>query len=277
MSLLLTVLLSVSVPADSLPYRLDRPDQVVMFESEALQEISALSPTEVPGIFLGLNDEEGTIYFIDSKKNGAIVNKINFHGKGDFEGVEMAGKCLYAVKSNGTVYEIGCYDGNRPAIESYNTPLSKSDDVEGLCYDPARKALLLACKGDPQMDSLRHIWAFDLYSKELSSSPVYTLDPKAVNQLVDYEGEEKHDFFSPSGIAIHPKSKDIYLISTALKRLVVLDYQTGAIRYAVHLDKKLLPQPEGISFDSEGNLYISSEGKKEAGRLLRFNQRLSSQ
>lgn len=273
MSLLLSVFLSFSAPVDSFPYRLDQPSQSILFESEALREVSALSPTDVPGVFIALNDEEGIIYFVDSKKNGAVIDKVNFREKGDFEGVEMVGQCLYAAKSNGTIFEIGCWQKNNPAIESYDTPLTKTDDVEGLCYDPSRKALLLACKGDPQTDTLRQIWAFDLQTKELSKKPVYSLDPKAVNRFVEYEPEEKLDFFSPSGIAIHPQTKEIYLISTALKRLVVLDPANGAIKYAFHLNKKLLPQPEGISFDTEGNLYISSEGKKEAGRLLRFDQR----
>ena len=272
MSLLFAVFLSLSAPVDSFPYRLDQPSAAILFEAEALREVSGLSPTDVSGVFLAMNDEEGVFYFVDIKKGGTVVDKVSFREKGDFEGVEMVGQCLYAAKSNGTIFEVGCWQKNHPAIESYNTPLAKTDDVEGLCYDPSRKALLLACKGDPQTDTLRQIWAFDLQTKELGKKPVYSLDPKAVNRLVGYGPEEKPDFFSPSGIAIHPQTKDIYLISTALKRLVVLDPATGAIRYALHLDKKLLPQPEGISFDTEGNLYISSEGKKEAGRLLRFDQ-----
>jgi len=63
----------------------------------------------------------------------------------------------------------------------------------------------------------------------------------------------------------------VYVLSSALKRLVVLNYNDGTIRYAVRLDKKILPQPEGISFDQEGNLYLSSEGKKGEGQVLRFD------
>jgi len=92
-----------------------------------------------------------------------------------------------------------------------------------------------------------------------------------VNELLPYLDQEKHHYFSPSGIAVHPITGDVYVLSTALKRLVVLDYTTGKIRYAVRLDKKVLPQPEGIAFDSEGNLFLASEGKKGEGMLLRFN------
>jgi uncharacterized protein YjiK len=70
---------------------------------------------------------------------------------------------------------------------------------------------------------------------------------------------------------VHPKTKDIYLISTALKRMVVLNAVDGTIRFAARLDKNLLPQPEGIAFDETGNLYLSSEGKKKEGLMLKFN------
>ncbi|MCC7244226.1 MAG: SdiA-regulated domain-containing protein, partial [Saprospiraceae bacterium] len=92
-------------------------------------------------------------------------------------------------------------------------------------------------------------------------------------RLVPDGPEDKPNFFSPSGIAIHPKTGEIFVISTAKKRLVVLDYTTGQIRFAVRLDKKVMPQPEGISFDAAGNLLISSEGKKGEGLLLKFNYR----
>ncbi len=180
-------------------------------------------------------------------------------------------KCLYAVKSKGEIYEIKHWESGTPATRSFETTLSKEDDVEGLCYDARRNALLLACKGNPDSSTTRLIFAFDLRGKQLNNTPVFMVDPLAVNERVPYGPEDKPHFFSPSGIAIHPLNGDVYVISSALKRLVVLDYATGKIRYAVRLDKKVLPQPEGIAFDAEGNLYLSSEGKKGEGLLLRFN------
>ena len=53
--------------------------------------------------------------------------------------------------------------------------------------------------------------------------------------------------------------------------MVVLNAADGTIRFAARLDKNLLPQPEGIAFDEAGNLYLSSEGKKKEGLMLKFN------
>lgn len=258
--------------SDSLPYQLSSPSLTINLVSEDLQEISGLSPTDEPGVFLAIADERGEIFFIDGNGGGAIYTRVLFREKGDFEGVEKVDKKLYALKSDGDVFEITKWKNGNPYVQVFDTPLRKSDDVEGLGYDPARKSLLLACKGDPESDTLRGIFAFSLEKNEMSPQPVYTIDPTEVNRLVPYGSDDKDGrFFSPSGLAVHPKTQDVYVISTALKRLVVLNHETGKISCAVRLDKKMVPQPEGIAFDAEGNLYLSSEGKKGEGLLLKFD------
>jgi uncharacterized protein YjiK len=260
-----------AAPPDSLPYDLQNPSFVINLVSEELKEVSGLSPTDSAGIYLAISDEKGEIFFIDGAGGGAILQKVFFREKGDFEGVEMVGKCLYAVKSDGDIFEIGCWNDENKQMKEYKTPLKKTDDVEGLCYDAKRFALLLACKQNPDSAGLRHIFAFDLKTKQLSDKPVYTIDPEAVNRLVPLDDDAKNRYISPSGIAIHPKTGDVYVVSSAQRRLAVLDYKSGAVRNAVRLNKKLLPQPEGIAFDAEGNLYLSSEGKKGEGLVLRFD------
>lgn len=253
------------------PYQLDRPTQIINLVYPELQEISGLGATDQPGVFCAIADEKGEIFFIDGNGGGTILQRVLFRDKGDFEGVEMTDNCLYAVKSNGELFEIAHWKRSKPKVTTYKTFLKKANDVEGLGYDKKRHALLLACKEMPDSAYARHVYAFDLRTKQLLETPVFTIQPEQVNELVPYAPDEKHTFFSPSGIAVHPKTGDLYVISTALKRLIVLDYDSGEIRHAMRLDKKLLPQPEGISFDADGNLFIASEGKKGEGLLLRFD------
>ena len=254
-----------------IPYDLENPSVSINLASEDLREISALSPTDEPGIFLTIADERGEFFFIDETNGGAITHRVLFRDKGDFEGAEMVEEHLWALKSDGKLFEIGDWKSSTPVVHEFDTPLSKKDDVEGLGYDAKKHALLLACKGDSDSAYLRNIYAFDLRTKKLEEKPMYSIDPNEVNRLVPYGETEKHDYFSPSGIAINPNTYQVYVISAALKRLLVLDKDNGRILFAVRLDKKLFPQPEGIAFDRDGNLQISSEGKKGEGRLLVFN------
>ncbi|MBK6930520.1 MAG: SdiA-regulated domain-containing protein [Saprospirales bacterium] len=256
---------------DSLPYQLAKPSVMINLVSEELREISGLSPTGQNGVFCAIADERGEIFFIDGDGGGAILQRVLFRDNGDFEGLEKVGKCLYAVKSDGDIFEVRNWNRAKPRVTKYKTGLSRTDDVEGLGYDRQRHALLVAAKGNPDSAGVRAVYAFGLASKKLLPEPAYSIDPVEVNNRVPYHPEEKPSYFSPSGVAVHPVTGDIYVISTAPKRLVVLDYTSGKIRYAVRLNKKILPQPEGIAFDAAGNLYLSSEGKKGEAQLLRFD------
>ena len=200
-----------------------------------------------------------------------MSRRILFRDKGDFESVEMVGQSIWAAKSNGDLFELTDWKTKALKVEEYKTTLKKSNDIEGLAFDPWRKSLLLACKENPDSLYPRNIYVFNLETKALDESPAYTIRPEEVNRLVPYGAAEKHDYFSPSGVAVHPLTGDLYVISTALKRLVVLDYKTGKIKFAQRLDKKILPQPEGISIDPKGNLFLSSEGKLGEGLLMKFD------
>lgn len=277
MYLILSCFLLFSPPTDTLPYDLNNPSLTINLVSDDLREISGLSPTDTPGIYLTIADERGEILFIDGSGGGNITRRVLFREKGDFEGVEMVGQTLYAVKSDGEIFEVRRWKRKAPKVRVYKTPLQKKDDIEGLGYDPRRRALLVASKGNPDSSDVRRIYAFNLKTKQLSAQPIYTVDPLEVNVLLPNNEADKPNFFSPSGVAMHPITGDIYVLSSAKKRLVVLDYTTGKIKYASRLDKKILPQPEGIAFDPNGNLHLSSEGKKGEGLVLKFDYRRPKQ
>ena len=82
--------------------------------------------------------------------------------------------------------------------------------------------------------------------------------------------EEKNEMrFSPSGIAVHPLTGDIYVTSSKGKMLLVMDPQ-GKILHLVKMKKSIHPQPEGICFDADGTLYIANEGKEDKARIYKF-------
>jgi len=83
--------------------------------------------------------------------------------------------------------------------------------------------------------------------------------------------KEKTKYISPSGVAVHPISKEVYILSSALRCLVAMDPKSGQVRSVQSLEKSLFPQPEGIAFEKNGDLWISSEGKKGTATLQLFS------
>lgn len=237
--------LEITNTGNTFPYDMDNPEQVIPIKNKGLEEISGLGLIG-PGIICAIADQKGTAYFIDVNTEGSIVKELPFFNDGDFEAIELVGQTIFALKSDGKLFEIiNWKNEENMKVVIHNTPLNKEDNLEGLCYDPSRNALLLVCKNEKTKNNPRRVLAFDLKDKTLGMAPVYTIYPEEVNNLLPYGPHEDRDYFSPSGIAIHPFNQDVYILSTALKRMVVLDYSNGRIRYAVRLDKKFCQSQKG--------------------------------
>ena len=256
------------------PYNLSNP--IAEFKlSDKLTEISGLGFTQEEDALLSINDEQGKIFYLNIQ-NGEIDKSIKFAKSGDYEGIEQIGETIYVVNSSGSIYEVTNLDAEKPDTEKYNTPLNADNDVEGLGYSPKLNSLLVACKGKPgdkkKYANQKAIYAFSLDSKKLSEEPLYLIAEKDIdertargNRLI----EALNGIFAPSGIATHPKTKDMYVLSAVGKAIAVLNSK-GKLIHVEQMNKSQFKQPEGICFASDGTLFISSEGKSGKGRLFRF-------
>lgn len=274
----------------SMPYDLENPT-AIMELSNKLKEISGLSYSSRKKAIAAVNDEQGSIYFIDPA-SGKILEEISFWKEGDYEGVEVVDNVIYAVKNTGTLYAITNWEtGSNPHTEKINSTLTKENDIEGLGYDPIKNVLLLACKDQPYADKKddrhRAIYSFYLSSNFLDPNPSLILSRKNFEKYFEKHPEskiaekfEEHKdmlAFRPSGIAVQPGSGHIYLISSADRILLVLDAESNII-HLEKLKKKIHPQPEGITFDTEGNLFISNEGVEEdRATLVKYKPELKHQ
>lgn len=269
-----------------LSYQMDKPD-TTFFLSEELREISGLSLSPAPSKLSTLQDEVGQLYLLGKNSGKADPPMVFKPDGGDFEGIEWKGDTVYAVRSKGTIYEVINPGTEAQLIQKYDTGLSKdTNDVEGLCLSHDRTQLWLACKGLREGVFTRHILAFDLKTHQLLPQPVFSVSLSDILVFLEANKENKHldklksmftpgakEFqFGPSGIAIHPLTGDIYIISSFGKTLFVLSVE-GKIKCIEKLEKEVLPQPEGITFDPDGTLYISSEGREGPARLCIFKMK----
>lgn len=252
-------------------YDLSSPLEKIKLPKE-LKEISGLTwwdKNEVAGI----QDEDGFVFIIDVKKE-KIEEKEKFTKDGDYEGIAVVGKKLYITRSDGKLFRIKSFDRKDQSTKSYKTPLDYSNDVEGLCYDASENALLLICKDKAGLKKTkknkRAIYAFDLESKELRKKPWMMIDLRDLEKFVKSNtGAEKMPHFMPSGIEISPTSGNIFVISSS-GHLILEMKRDGSFVSCSPLPKSKFLQPEGITFDPEGNLYISNEGKDGAANILKF-------
>ena len=264
--------LSFEANGQNFPYQFAAPSSTLQLDDELI-EISGLSLSTDEKYLVAVQDENGLIYFLD-KENGAIVKKSEFWKDGDYEGVEAVGNDIFVIKNTGTVYCVRNTGADKPDTEKFNYDLNKYNDVEGLAYDPNYGQLLLACKAHPDgQKDVRGIFSFNLAKQRLMQEPAYVLTLAAIHSYLETNPEipriekvrsffykDAELSFSPSAIAIHPQSGELYLLSSKGKMIVVMN-RNNEISFIQKLQKEEHPQPEGLCFDGHGNLYISNEGK----------------
>lgn len=277
--------ISISNSGHPSPYNFAEP-QFTMALPLVLLEVSGLSYYSPTNQLLAVNDERGWIFFLNPT-TGEIEEKETFFGNGDFEGIEWTGEKISIVKSNGNVHFFDF--GKKEAEKVVKTDLKPSNDIEGLAYDAENNQLLLACKGNPNLGKtdkykkVKNIYSFDLAKNELNPDPFLSVEDDILEDYVK-DFSKKNDFskkkkkklkgrvndFSPSGIAIHPKTKDYYMISSQGKLLIIFNKEKE-LQEVVFLDEKTHRQPEGICFAPNGDLFISNEGKGLGAKIMKYD------
>lgn len=228
---------------------------------EELLEVSAITWAGDDRIAC-IEDNDGVIYFFDVAA-GRVTDQLRFTGKGDFEGLTLAGSVYYALRSDGTLFEVKP-GGNEPSVKTFEGPFSSRNDCESLAYDAANNRLLVGVKEQDLTDPQRKgVYAFDLKSKTFDSKAVYYISGAT-------EGKKKgKGTVRPSDIVLAPGGEGLYVLDGPRSLLLRTD-NDGAVTQSIQLDKSLFPQPEGLCFAPNGDLYLSSEGtKKHPGTLAR--------
>ncbi len=253
----------------SLPYDLRSPAEVHQLP-EVLEEISGLTYF-AKNTLAAINDEHGRVYLYDLvAKRIKKGENIKFSGKGDFEGIELVDGYMYAIKSNGDLYRFSTimYE----VVEKIKGPFKSENDIEGLGYNHVTHQLLIALKGKGDTEDVdvkgKAVYAFDLETQKHEKMPVYVLKDKDLKRVLG----SKETKVRPSGIAVHPITNEVYMLASTGRALIVF-HQDGRPKNFTTLKRSLFPQPEGITFSPEGDLFISNEQEGEGGTILHFKMK----
>ncbi|QEC52429.1 SdiA-regulated protein [Anseongella ginsenosidimutans] len=237
--------------------------QEIELEKE-LEEISGI--TYDGGGFLAHNDEEGIIYRLD--KSYRIKASLPFGEEGDYEELKKVNEALYVLKSKGHIWSMG-YDGTRlNMIQEHKWPGEKAE-FEAMFYDKEKRSLVLICKNEKGDKETRITRGYAFYPEEsrFGKEAVFNLEWDEAARVAGTEIKALH----PSAAAVHPLTGAIYILASIEKLLLVADRE-GGVKEVHRLGKELFAQPEGITFDEAGNLYISNEaGDAGAATLLAFS------
>jgi DNA-binding beta-propeller fold protein YncE len=250
-------------------YDLSKPQKYSM--PDMLQEISGIAFNKGDNkIVYAQQDEDGKLFTLplgtkDDKKT-------KFAGKGDYEDVSIINNWAILLKSNGDLFSF-------PLSETKNTEttnvkesigLIPKGEYEGMFADETTKLVYVLCKSCKQDKDSKLTSGYILTFQNdgsLMSKGTFKVDASKIDRLT---GKKKGNFH-PSALAMHPITKEWYIVSSVNKALVILDAK-WQVKSAYHLSANTFNQPEGIAFDTDGNLYISNEGSEtQVGNILKFD------
>jgi uncharacterized protein YjiK len=232
-----------------------------------LTEISGLAYINAER-FACIQDEIGTI-FIYNIATSSVEKQIPFAGIGDYEGITLVNDTAWVVRSDGHLFEIKGISSEKPGVNEYSTNLAARPNFESLCYDPLHNRLLMASKnGEPDNRGYKGIYAFDLTSKSIMTEPVFLIDLSDKILAGTHPKKNSGRGLMPSEFAIHPVTHELYITDGPAAKLLVLD-SSGIIRKLYTMNPREFPQAEGITFTPRGELFISNEGLKEPGNILK--------
>ena len=227
---------------------------------ERLLEISGIFYLP-DGRFAGINDEEGKIFTINIKDG--TFETIEYEGKGDYEDIVSIGDYYYVMESDGKIHKVG----KSPPFQATSIKFMKGLKIEfeSLYFDSAAKKLVLVSKDHRNSGREIITYAFDLATETFSEQPYYRIPMEAVyERLGDNTIESK-----PSAAAVHPIEKKVFIIASVGKALIKCSLQ-GKVEQVYRINPSQFPQPEGITFAPNGDMYISNEGLQGKATILKF-------
>lgn len=279
-SLFLTSLLALVFPGGT-QRQLPKPVATIELPTE-LREVSGLTDIDNKTVVC-LQDEAATLYIVDIA-DGHVRERHPFGPPGDMEGITRVGNDIYALRSDGLVYQLRRGENRYGIIDSFHLRLPRSN-IEGLGFDERNGIVLVAPKdiekGGADARDRRSVFAFDTATHVLLPKPVLTYSVPAILRQAEASGisiptrttpkgkEVPMIKFRMSAVAVDPVSDHYFLLSAVDRSLLVLD-RKGAFVALYLLDEEVLPQPEGITFLPTGDMLISSEGKEGPARLVRY-------
>ena len=179
------------------------------------------------------------------------------------------------------------YDSTSITTESLR---EKSWISSGMCLHEQTKRLFFVAESDIENEVQNHlIYTFNLNQRKLSERPLFEIKPEDIeffaisnnitlpSNRLDENGDTVDVFsFKPDVIAVHPKTNEIYVLSTIDRSLAVYN-QFGQVVNFTTLNEELFSQPKAMTFFPNGDLLLTNSDLKNPSVVrVKWNKLLQS-
>jgi hypothetical protein len=238
---------------------------------ESLKEVSGISHIDNSKLAC-IQDEKGSIYIYDLTLK-SIVKEIQFGPRGDYEAIRIIDSTAYVMDSGGQLFRIENFEIEGRRVEVFQTGFSKKHDIESFDINKTTGEILTIPKENNLLSSRDRFLIYELNPTtfDIKEDCFINLSYRDPIFELDVSWFMETNFF-PSELTIHPTTKEIYILDSKTPRILILK-PDGSPKKMHLLDPEKFQQPEGLSFDSEGRIYISNEEgnfQKQNIQLIEF-------
>jgi len=246
-------------------YDITKPESIKL--GTKLDEISGICWIN-DSLILANNDEAGRIFAIDlNASTPGEFRNIKFGPKDDYEDIVKVDSAIYLLVATGKIVRVTHYQDEATVKVEEVATLGGENEFESLYYEKEVNSLVMICKNcHKEKDKFRSAYRFSLDSNKLIDTPYYQIQMDEIRKMTDDQGAE----FRPSAASVNPRDNNIYIVSSIGKLMVVIN-KKGKVMQAFRISATMFPQPEGITFASNGDMFISNEiGTEPEPSLLKF-------
>ncbi|UKJ06052.1 SdiA-regulated domain-containing protein [Solitalea lacus] len=253
-------------------YDLNKPEKFNLPQS--MLEVSGITfNNNNPDTIYAIQDEEGKLFKLNWKIKKQKHSRFGVNG--DYEDVAILNETVFILKSNGQLFSFPLKQAWKEDIEHvkvYKKLIPKAE-YEGLFANNASNQLYVLVKKSPGNKKQKlltgEILTYEKTPDSLYKSGNFEIKPPTDKQLT-VKAKER---IKPTALSKHPITGEWYILTSANKLLILADVNWN-ITQVYQLNSSIFNQPEGITFDSKGTLYISNEGDElNEGNILRFEYR----
>jgi uncharacterized protein YjiK len=231
-------------------YDLNHPVKIEL--DNGLNEISGIVYNASDSGIFAISDANGLIYKIFPNRK-APVQKRKFGKNNDYEDLQLVDSSFYILSSKGNIVKVGLNDAGTDSVQEFTLPDSGKNEFESLAYNKDSGQLIMLCK-DCKQDNKSFV---SYYTFNLSTQ-TYLPGAFKFNFQEIADKQKKSLKLKASATAINPLTKELFIISSVSKLLVITGMQ-GKVKSYYSLDPKIYKQPEGLAFTANGDLFISNE------------------
>lgn len=238
---------------------------------EQLAEISGIAfyPGRKDSLY-AIQDEDGKLFYW---KNGhpESTGESRFGKHGDYEDLGITKNYTVILRSDGTLFIFPFGESRTDDVSSVKEwkDLLPGGEYEGLYADAEQNDVYILCKNCGADKKASSLSGYILHLDE-QGQPALKGNFKVPTGNTTLLSAEQQKRLRPSALTYNKQTKEWYILSSVHKILIIADTAWN-IKQVVALHSTLFPQPEGISFDIDNNLYISNEaGSTAAGTVLQF-------